>query len=338
MKLLISTSDVPARDRFNYWHDVACQTIIQHDARPKCRPSFQASLQIGDLATAGVLLFENSPMDATRTARQIACETADELFICRQIFGNVVFEQNGQRALLEPGDVILLDPQLPCGCRFPSDSNMLLLKVPRRELEARLGQTREMVLCPIKRSGPEGELTSSLIAMLPPYIGRMRPAVEETVKDQVLDLFALSLTQALGTQRPNVSSARSLAAMRLRAVIEARLSDPSLTAGSVAAAAEISVRYANSLLARDGTSIMRLIQTRRLERCRRSLEDPFQAHRTLTEIAYCWGFSDMTHFGRRFKATYGMLPREYRILAKNAGFVPQGDADRIANDAFRLSG
>lgn len=334
MKLLISTSDVPARDRFTYWHDVACQTIIQHDAKPKCRPTFQAALQIGDLATARVFLFENSPMDVTRTARQIAYQTADELFICRQIFGNVAFEQNGQQALLEPGDVILLDPQLPNGCTFPSDSNMLLLKVPRRELEARLGQTREMVLCPIKRSAPEGELTSSLMAMLPPYIGRMRPAIEEIVKDQVLDLFAVSLAQAMGTQRPNVSSARSLAVMRLRAVIEARLSDRSVTAGSVAAAARISVRYANSLLTREGTSIMRLIQTRRLERCRRSLEDPLQAHRTLTEIAYCWGFSDMTHFGRRFKATYGMSPREYRILAKNAGFVAQRRADRIANDAL----
>jgi AraC family transcriptional regulator, positive regulator of tynA and feaB len=130
VKLLISTSDVPARDRFAYWHDVACQTIIQHDAAPKCRPTFQAGLQIGDLATARVFLFENSPMDATRTARQIANQTADELFICRQIFGNVALEQNGQQALLEPGDVILLDPQLPYGCTFPSDSNMLLLKVP----------------------------------------------------------------------------------------------------------------------------------------------------------------------------------------------------------------
>jgi AraC family transcriptional regulator, positive regulator of tynA and feaB len=28
-----------------------------------------------------------------------------------------------------------------------------------------------------------------------------------------------------------------------------------------------------------------------------------------------WGFSDMTHFGRRFKAISGMTPREYRRMA-----------------------
>ena len=57
---------------------------------------------------------------------------------------------------------------------------------------------------------------------------------------------------------------------------------------------------------------MRLIQTRRLEHCRLALEDPLQSHRTLSEIAYGWGFSDMTHFSRRFKTTYGVLPSEYR--------------------------
>jgi AraC-like DNA-binding protein len=48
------------------------------------------------------------------------------------------------------------------------------------------------------------------------------------------------------------------------------------------------------------------------------LEDPLQAHRTLSEIATGWGFSDMTHFGRRFKAAYGVLPSEYRALIKKA--------------------
>jgi AraC family transcriptional activator of tynA and feaB len=60
-------------------------------------------------------------------------------------------------------------------------------------------------------------------------------------------------------------------------------------------------------------SIMRLVQARRLERCRAALEDPGQARRSVSEIAFGWGFSDMTHFGRRFKAAYGILPSEYRV-------------------------
>ncbi len=36
--------------------------------------------------------------------------------------------------------------------------------------------------------------------------------------------------------------------------------------------------------------IMRLIQARRLARCRSALEDPSDTHRTISEIAYGWGF------------------------------------------------
>ena len=35
-------------------------------------------------------------------------------------------------------------------------------------------------------------------------------------------------------------------------------------------------------------------------------------NRSITDIALSWGFSDPSHFGRRFKQAYGMSPRDYR--------------------------
>ena len=119
--------------------------------------------------------------------------------------------------------------------------------------------------------------------------------------------------------KPRLSSARSLVLVNVRAAIEARLSDRSLDAATVAAAAGVSVRYANAVLAADGTSITRLIWSRRLERCRQALQDPIQMHRRVSEIAYSWGFSDMTHFGRSFRAAFGSLPSEYRRIAQTVG-------------------
>jgi AraC family transcriptional activator of tynA and feaB len=60
---------------------------------------------------------------------------------------------------------------------------------------------------------------------------------------------------------------------------------------------------------------MRLVLAMRLTRCRQALEDPLQDNRTVSEIAYGWGFSDMAHFGRRFKAMYDVSPRDYRKSA-----------------------
>ena len=72
------------------------------------------------------------------------------------------------------------------------------------------------------------------------------------------------------------------------------------------------MRYANALLSTQGTSLERLIVSRRLAHCRRALEDPAQSHRAIGEIAYAWGFVNQSHFNRRFKAEFGCSPSEYR--------------------------
>jgi AraC-like DNA-binding protein len=80
----------------------------------------------------------------------------------------------------------------------------------------------------------------------------------------------------------------------------------------VAEGAGISVRYANTLLSLEDTSLERYIVQRRLDCCRQALDDPIHARRSISEIAFEWGFSDLSHFGRRFKAAFGASPSEYR--------------------------
>lgn len=214
---------------------------------------------------------------------------------------------------------MLLDPLLPYEALFSSASKTLILKVPRRELRARLGQTRDIVARQIKPMTREDGLTSSLTAMLPSLAGNMSSVSEEMVGNHAIDLLAVSLAATLHCARPRVSSAKALLLSNIRSVVEARLTDPDLNAQAVADAVGISVRYANEVLSGHQTSLTRLIQARRLARCRYALEDPTQAHRTVSEIAYGWGFMDMTHFGRRFKKAYGVLPSEYQVSAKRSG-------------------
>jgi len=316
METLFSTNAVHPRDRFDYWHSVACRNLIAHDSKPECRYSFQAEMQSGSLAELGLVRFENSPMKVFHTRRHCARMQADELFVCRLISGQLVLEQAGREVVMEAGDLTLLDPLLPYEGSFSVGAKLLVLKTPRPALEARVGKTADMIIRSMKPIEAEHSLASRFLAMLPDYAGKLGKAATETVKDQTLDLVAVSLAKMQERPRPYLSSAKASALMNVRTAIEARLPDPQLDAETVAAAAGVSVRYANALLAQEGTSIARLIQSRRLDRCHRALMDPLQAHRTVTEIAAGWGFSDMTHFGRRFKTAYGVLPSEFRRLKK----------------------
>jgi AraC-like DNA-binding protein len=58
--------------------------------------------------------------------------------------------------------------------------------------------------------------------------------------------------------------------------------------------------------------LQRLLFSRRIAKCQEALADPSQTHRQVSDIAYSWGFADVSHFGRLFKNATGMTPRTYR--------------------------
>jgi AraC family transcriptional regulator, positive regulator of tynA and feaB len=71
--------------------------------------------------------------------------TTDQLFVCRQMAGEVALEQNSREVVLEDGDITPIDPLVAYAGRFFSGSKLLVLKIPRRRLEARIGKTRQMI-------------------------------------------------------------------------------------------------------------------------------------------------------------------------------------------------
>ena len=312
METIFSTGEVHPRDRFDYWHSVACKQIVDHDCRPETRTGFDAEIQVGSLGELNLVQFHNSPMLVAHTAAHVSHTRSDDLFVCRQASGQVIIEQDAREVLLDVGPFTLVDPLLPYKAKFLKGSTTLIIKVPRGELEARLGRTQELTARAINCDQAEHVLAAALFGALPSLIGKMNPASEEIVGTHALDLLAICLSSTLDERRARPSSPRAVTLMRLRAVIEARLADHYLNVPTVAAAAGVSVRYANEVLAEQETSIRRLILTRRLSRCRSALENPMQAHRTISEIAHGWGFSDMTHFGRCFKRAFGTSPSAFR--------------------------
>ena len=134
MQQLFSTSDVHPRERFDYWHEIARKKIVYHDVQPDNRLRFDAKMEVGVLADVGFLRFAHCPLTISRRADHIARAQADDLFLCRQIAGTMAFEQDGREVVLEAGDLNLIDPMLPFSGTFPFASDLLLLKLPRRDL------------------------------------------------------------------------------------------------------------------------------------------------------------------------------------------------------------
>jgi AraC family transcriptional activator of tynA and feaB len=78
MKKRFSTRDVHPRDRLDYWHSVACNSLVGPSSTPECRQTFAAEIETGMLADIELVLFENSPMDVARAAKHGAQSQGDE--------------------------------------------------------------------------------------------------------------------------------------------------------------------------------------------------------------------------------------------------------------------
>lgn len=90
MKTVFSTNHVHARDRFDFWHGVACKNLVDHNSLPECRLTFGAHIETGYLGNLELVLFRNSPMKVSHTARHIANAKSDHVFVCRQAAGVVI--------------------------------------------------------------------------------------------------------------------------------------------------------------------------------------------------------------------------------------------------------
>jgi AraC-like DNA-binding protein len=115
-------------------------------------------------------------------------------------------------------------------------------------------------------------------------------------------------------ETPPVIGQRDEASSRVKAYIETQLTDPELSIERIAHACQISVRGLHRLFSDDPAgSVSNYLWRRRLVRCAHALRDPGQAHRSITDICFSYGFSSTSHFSRLFKDRFGVPPVRYRV-------------------------
>ena len=121
----------------------------------------------------------------------------------------------------------------------------------------------------------------------------------------------------LGTQATGsiADAARTTLLNDLKSIAAAKLDDPDLTPAMVAARAGVSVRTLHRAFQASGETFWNWIRDRRLDRCYAELTTPIQSKRTSTEVAFRWGFNELSTFDRNFRKRYGASPRNVRARA-----------------------
>jgi AraC-like DNA-binding protein len=311
VKLLFSTKSVHPRDRLAFWREEATKALVAHEFSTPIGRNYHGEISASSLGNLALAALRSDEARVVRSQRCLKLADDDDVLLCRQVSGSMRMHQDGRDAVSRPGDLCILDPRRQFDLDASTNTQILIFKIPRPEMQARLGEIANYTATPISLEQPVAALASDFLAKLAARADGFQPSTGAKIAKQALDLVALAF-ETVGSTVAQLSSARSTAVLRLKSIIEAQLHDPALKPATAAQAAGMSVRYANVLLAREGTSLERYIMLRRLQRSHQALTNPVHASRTISDIAYSHGFRDPSHFARRFKEQFGCTPSEIR--------------------------
>ncbi|MEC4749170.1 helix-turn-helix domain-containing protein [Methylomicrobium sp. Wu6] len=224
-------------------------------------------------------------------------------------------QQNGREVFLNPGDMTLYDATLPHRICCSQKFSKLLVSIPRSLLRERVAGIEHCTALHIPRRLGIGSVAADFIRSCADQAERLNAEEFTKLSEHALDL----LTLALAAVRPthfNLSRSRAIALNRVKAFLENNLSDPALTPAKVSMGTGLSPRYINLLLKDEDNSLMRYVWRRRLENCRQDMLNPVHAGHRISDIAFRWGFNDLSHFSRMFRIRFGCSPTEYREARK----------------------
>ena len=78
----------------------------------------------------------------------------------------------------------------------------------------------------------------------------------------------------------------------------------------------LSERYIRKMFAAHGLTITGWIKAQRLQRCYTAIKQGGGDYATFAEIAYAYGFSDISSFNRAFESEFIVTPSEVRLAAQ----------------------
>ena len=305
------STDEVANQAFSYWVDTVCDRFLELDIDSPVREHFHARLDQCALGPATASWLCADIQRVRRTTAKIA--RAHPGFLLMQLrSGRVQVRQAGRITPLHPGECVLLDGAQPYEVECPEATRSCVLQLPDEWLRRWVRSPEHLTPARFITQGWSGALCAAMASLdvdscedlaLPP--------------EEVAVHVAALLKLALGPQAHDTVGDQHLRE-RLVRTLRNSLSDPGLCPASVAAEHRISVRTLHYAFAASGTSFIEQLMQARLLRARDLLADPQLQDVPVIEVAARCGFTDPSHFARRFRRQFGIAPLAFRRAALDA--------------------
>ncbi len=312
MAYILDTRDIAPEDRAEavyaamLYASVPCYVIHERPHDP-----IRSRMEVWDLGDTNIFTKRSTGVRLLRTARQARQDAAPVIALAVQEVSEGRHEQLDHRQLLAPGDLLVVDLSAPYDYSWSGDGGAGCVQIPVEQLGLPMDVIRRAA--GNVRASPLYDLVRGHVAQLArDPAGHSTDPAAASVAAAGVELARALLASAAQTGRHARTALAETLLTRVRAHVRQHLTDPGLSPASIAAAHNVSLRYLYRICEKAGFSLEQWIIGERLRGAAEELRRPDSRGRTVAMVARRWGFTDPTHFTRRFRAAHGVTPAEWR--------------------------
>ena len=305
----ISTEMCAPKDRLGFWSEAVFTNIAGLRSESFGDPAFNGRIIATMAGYLKLVRIEASSHRVVRTPELAQSSTEGHLKVVAQLDGRACFQQGASEVWLSPGEWSVYDTSRAYTVTNPVSVDQLIVMIPKSRLPEALRYESCVVHHLSGRSGV-GRLAWDTMLSLYQELPSMSRQAADGMADVLTELVHLSLLDLQG--KNSHLSQREALRDRIVGHISRHLSDPRLNVDAIAAALNCSRRHLYNAFPKEKGGIAGYILKERLALACCALNDPRNARRTLTDVAYESGFSRSSHMTQVFRSQLGMTPGEYR--------------------------
>ncbi|MBR0706700.1 helix-turn-helix domain-containing protein [Bradyrhizobium liaoningense] len=315
MQVSYATNDIPAHSRQQYWQDIVSRTYFSLDLRFPSGRDFDARL--GALSMGPVAVSRNiaNGLLYKRHERHLQSEREESFLITVPELAEIRFEQDNKVVHCRPGAFLIERSHLPYEFSHQDRTALWVLKIPSAVLRARISRPERLATLQFDASRSVGALFVDTLRLAGERISEMDEMARTLMGKHLVELLTMAIESDDRVLTGHSSSVRNGHLLRCEHFIRTRLEDMRLTPQTIADGCGISLRYLHQIFEGEGLTVCAYIRNQRLSMCDTLLRDP-NCRKSISEIAYQWGFADQAQFSRNYRGRFGCTPSEARAASR----------------------
>lgn len=306
-----------AQDKIRGWHEFinaefGTSTIDIGDAS-----IFAGAIECASLGPLTLTEIRATREHGERTKSHVAGDKNEHFVLVLLRSGRLRVAQNGRECWLGPNSFTLFDCNAPYVFEHVEATDVLDLSIPTGMLRSRVKHPHEFVAIARAADTGLGRVMAEIVQSLAREAARIPADAAHRCAGRVADMIGVWFDSGHEGLRIENSAVRSGIYRRCAVYIEEHLGDPELVPARIAAATGISLRYLHKIFHELGESVGEFMRRRRLDHCYEELTNVGRSRVTVKEVAFQFGFKNVTHFASAFKQHHGMSPSDVRRTARH---------------------